>query len=447
MNPEDIRRQLAALGTELDELRQLDTLTDEQDRRVDAIVSEINDLGQKLVRAQNIAAASASAGEAAEFVQGQSQSRGTVAGVRALQPGAANPRGREGRDQREYRSLGQRMVESGDFQTLQQRNGQGVAVLEFESFHQERTLQQRAMAHTGILPADYLEPMRIPGISRPDDVFGSLRDVLTVGQASADSLVYFSEDVFTNNAKVVPEATHTASGDETPAHASVKPESAITFTQATSAVVTIAHWIPITRQMIWNAPEMQTYIEGRLIDGLKLKEDDDLLNGDGSAGSMTGLLETANIQILDATYFGSNPVADDGTPNENFNRVKRADTLIATIGRARSNFVVLNPVDHEQFMTSTDAQQQYFGAGPFAAGNVPTLWGKRVVINENQPQGRALVGDGRHATIWDRMQAQVLVGTIDNQFIRNALTLLAEERIGLTVFRPKAFADVSLAAA
>src|SRR5690606_18328331 len=107
-------------------------------------------------------------------------------------------------------------------------------------------------------------------------------------------------------------------------------------------------------------------------------------------------------------------------------------------------FVVLNPVDDERLMVTTDAQQPDFGAGPFAAGNVPTGWGLRTVVNENMAVGTALVGDGRQATIWDRMQAQVSGGTIDKQFIRNMLTLLAEERVGLTVFRPQAFAEVEL---
>jgi hypothetical protein len=49
------------------------------------------------------------------------------------------------------------------------------------------------------------------------------------------------------------------------------------------------------------------------------------------------------------------------------------------------------------------------------------------------------------AAVWDRMQAQILVDTIDDQFVRNMLTLLAEERLALTVFRPAAFAEVALA--
>src|SRR5690606_39711197 len=105
--------------------------------------------------------------------------------------------------------------------------------------------------------------------------------------------------------------------------------------------------------------------------------------GDGSSGNMTGLLNVSGVQVLDGTYFTTNPVAGAGTDNELFNRILRARTLIATVGRAQANFVVLNPVDHERLMVTTDAQQQHFGAGPFAAGNVPTLDRKSTRLNSS----------------------------------------------------------------
>jgi hypothetical protein len=48
------------------------------------------------------------------------------------------------------------------------------------------------------------------------------------------------------------------------------------------------------------------------------------------------------------------------------------------------------------------------------------------------------------AAIWDREDANILVDTINDQFVRNMLTILAELRAALTVFRPSAFVDVTL---
>lgn len=421
----NIKEMLGRMDKAIDDLtaiRAKEELTEQEEEQVRQLVAEVNDLGPKIKEWR------ATDANISEYQDGK-RSNG-AAGMLVAKGDAATVQQREVR-----KSLGERFVASDEFKTLQNLNGQGAARMGLESFHME----QRALVSTGTLPDDYLEPMRVPGIQRPSDPFGSLRDVLTVGQTDSDALIFFKETAFTNNAGVVGEAT--ATGGET----GLKSESALTFDQETSTVVTIAHWIPITKQTLWNAAEIRTYIEGRLIDGLKLAEDDQLLNGDGTSGNMTGLLETSGVQALDATYFTANPVADSGTVNELFNRILRARTLVATVGRAQANFVVLNPADHEVLQATTDAQRQYFGAGPFAAGNVPSLWGMRTVINERIAEGTALVGDGRQATIWDRMQAQVSAGLVGDQFIRNMLTLLAEERVGLTVFRPQAFAAVELA--
>lgn len=419
MNLEKLRAQMDELITELEGLRALDELNDEQEARAGELIAKVNELGPKIRQAE----------EAERMVSKHNegkQSRGAVANV---QP---KGNGREQRKQDEdYVSFGQRMIDSEEFKAVQESGGRGVATIK---------LEQRDLVHTGVLPADYVEPMRIPGIQRPSDPFGSLRDVLTVGQTNSDALIYFRETSFTNNAAEVGEATATDGSTGR------KPESALTFDQVTESVVTIAHWIPITKQTLWNAPELRSYIEGRLIDGLRMREDAQLLNGNGTGNNLTGLLNVTGVQALDDAYFTANPLANNGN-NENFNRVLRARTLIATVGRASANFVVMNPMDHEVFMSTTDANHQYFGAGPFAAGNVPTLWGMRTVVNEHIDAGTVLVGDGRQATIFDRMQAQISVGTIDDQFVRNQLTILAENRLGLAVFRPQAFAVVELAEA
>jgi HK97 family phage major capsid protein len=428
--------------TRLDELRTKDGtdegLTDDENREVDALIAEVNDLGPQIVRAKSLDAISS------DHKSGQ-ESNGRVSGVIAR----GERKVEDTHEPRERRSLPRQFFDSDEMETLRARQGQGVASFDIKSFWNMRSaaaddMEQRAPVHTGTLPADYLEPQRIPGIQRGSDLFGSLRDVLNVGVTDKESLVFFRELVFTNNAAFVGEAT--VSGDTS----GTKPESAITFEQDIATIGTIAHHLPITRQLLWSAPEFESYINGRLIDGLRLEENNQLLNGDGVGENPSGLLNTAGIQYLDNTattgYWAVNPVDGVGTSNENFERLLRARTLVSTVGRARANFVVLNPVDHEKFLATKDGQRQYFGQGPFNGAPVSTIWGLRVVENENIAAGNALVGDGRQATIWDRMQATVSTGTIDKQFIRNMLTLLAEERVGLAVDRPQGFAHVELAA-
>ena len=299
----------------------------------------------------------------------------------------------------------------------------------------------RTLIYTGALSADMISPQLVPGFFRGDDLQGTgVRDVLLNGQTTSDAIIFFRELLFTNAAAGVAEATATGGSS------GLKPESALTFEQATAPVVTIAHWIPITRQTLQDAAQLQTYVEQRLIDGLKLEESDQLLNGGGSP-DLTGILGTTNVQALDATYFAANAVTNVGEPQENFNRILRGKTKVRSTGRARASFAVLNPTDLENMLTLGNQMGNYYGAGPFGNGtNNTNLWGLRVVEDENIAAGTALVGDGRMAAVWDRMQAQIFIGTIDDQFVRNMLTILAEERLALTVFRPTAFAKVTLAA-
>jgi hypothetical protein len=47
------------------------------------------------------------------------------------------------------------------------------------------------------------------------------------------------------------------------------------------------------------------------------------------------------------------------------------------------------------------------------------------------------------ATLFDREEAAVRVGLIDDQFVRNMQTILAELRVAFAVWRPNAFARIT----
>ena len=71
----------------------------------------------------------------------------------------------------------------------------------------------------------------------------------------------------------------------------------------------------------------------------------------------------------------------------------------------------------------------------------PRIWGKRVVATNSIAEGTFLVGAmAMGAQIWDRMDAAVQISYEDgDNFKKNMATLLAEERLALTVYRPSAF--------
>jgi HK97 family phage major capsid protein len=441
----ELRGRMNVVASEMATLGQKSERSAEEESRLDAVLAEFNDLGPKIEREATIEAATRSAAS-------MNESRGRISGNEQQETGKRDDAGEVIKIDR--RSVGARFADSEQLKRYVaggMANGTVSEQFAAGSFYRKHQMRHtadmspeelRAIVQTGNLPADYIAPQQVSGIFRGDDLQGSLRDVLINGTTQSDAVVFFRELLFTNAAAGVPQATHTAAASETPANASVKPESTITWEQDIAPVVTIAHWIPITRQTLSDAGQIRTYVEERLMAGLRQEESDQLLNGAGT-NDLEGLLPTTGVQDLNAAYFLGAPVADAGTDNENFNRIRRAKTLVRTVGRAIPNFVVINPADLEQF---DNANEQYFGTGPYGGSNPARLWGLRVVEDEHIAENTALVGDGRMAAVWDREQANILTGYIDNQFTRNMMTILAEERLALTVFRPAAFAEVALVA-
>ncbi len=262
---------------------------------------------------------------------------------------------------------------------------------------------------------------RLPGIVNNPNRVLTIRDALPVGRTSSNLVEFTKENVFTNSA---------AAQYASPARENVtKPESGITFTLASAAVVTLAHFIPVSRQVLDDSPQLESYVNSRLTFGLKLEEEDQLLNGAGTSGNLSGLLASGN--------------------NVAYNRAVSGDTHIDTLRRAiiqaslsefEADTVVINPADWEAITLTKATDGQYVISNP-ADMLAPRIWGKRVVATNSIASGTFLVGAmTMGAQIWDRMDAAVQISYEDgDNFKKNMATLLAEERLALTVYRPSAF--------
>jgi len=260
-----------------------------------------------------------------------------------------------------------------------------------------------------------IQPMQVPGIIMPGQRRLVIRDLLAQGRISSNSLEYVREELFTNNAKTVAEKA-------------LKPESDITFSKQTANVKTVAHWIQASRQVMDDAPMLQSYVNNRLMYGLALKEEDMLLNGDGTGDDLDGINHVAT--------------AYEQTLNETGDT--RADLIAHAIYQVtESEFsasgIILNPRDWHGIALLKDNEGRYIFGGPQAfTSNV--MWGLPVVPTRAQVQGTFTVGGFDMASqVWDRMDASIEVSREDrDNFVKNMLTILCEERLALAHYRPKA---------
>jgi len=299
----------------------------------------------------------------------------------------------------------------------------------FKAMQEGRSKFARVELKTAIVNATGQNQPLVPSqrvvgiINNPNRVL-TIRDLLPVGRTTSNLVEYTKENVFTNNAG--PQYS-------SPDYENVtKPESGITFTLASAAVATLAHFIPVSRQVLDDSAQLESYVNGRLVYGLKLEEEDQLLNGNGTSGNLGGLLKSGNFTA--------------------YNRAVTGDTKLDTIRRAltqaqlsefTADAIVLNPADWETIELQKSSYGEYiFGGdmGPIDALG-PRIWGKRVVATNSITAGTFLVGSFMMgAQIWDRQDAAVQISYEDgDNFKKNMATILAEERLALTVYRPAAF--------
>ena len=255
-------------------------------------------------------------------------------------------------------------------------------------------------------------------------------DLIPRVPTDSDTVEYVKETAFTNSAAFTAEATATTGTSGT------KPESALTFAVATEAVKSLAHWIPVTNRMLADAPAIRGIINGRLLLGLDLILESQVLVGDGSDENLTGITNPAGINIQGM-----------GTDNQ-LDALFKGRTQVRVNGKGRPNACVLHPNDWQAIRLSrenaaTGTLGGYLMGPPSQVGAV-TVWGIPVVEAEALTENTGLVGDfSMGCTLFDREQAAVRVGTINDQFVRNMQTILAELRVAFVVWRPTMFTKVT----
>ncbi len=302
------------------------------------------------------------------------------------------------------KSMGQMVTESEAFASFSGRGSVTIPV-------------QNAITSLTGSAGDLIVPQRVGFISQPVQRL-TIRDLLTWGRTTSNSIEYVRETGFTNNADVV---------SENPTND--KPESTISFELDSAPVATIAHWINASKQVLADAAMLASYIDGRLRYGLKIKEEAQLLKGSGVGLNITGLITAATAYSNPGVTVQAETAID---------RLRLA-LLQVTLAEYEADGIVLSPIDWCAIELTKTTDNQYLFTTPTGLV-VPSLWGRPVVSSQSMTAGDFLVGAfAQAAQGWDREDANVTISTENkDNFVKNMVTILCEERVGLTIFRPEA---------
>lgn len=275
----------------------------------------------------------------------------------------------------------------------------------------------------GIVPFPYVAP--------------KLRDVVTNGTTTSDKIEYV-QMTRTGDANHVNAAAGVRESPDTTGTVGVKPQSGFGFRKASADIITVAHWIPVTKQALSDAAQIRTMIDNFLRQGLE--EEIERMIVEGNAAAPTKGEEEWN------GIFNTTGVQSQAWDGDLHRTVRRAIGKVTRLG-GNVSAVLVSPEVDEELDLMVNAQGNYYAGGPYGTGPA-TLWGRpRIVIPALSGRDSVIVGDLAQCVLWDREQASITVtDSHADFFVRNLVAILAECRAGFGVLNPSLLVDAAAAA-
>ena len=241
--------------------------------------------------------------------------------------------------------------------------------------------------------------------------------------------LFSTEQISGNAVTFYPESSTVEGGPDVVAEGAKKPM--MSFGDPTAKTVSlskIASYMKETEELVEDTPWLATAINGRGMYEHQLKVEDFLV---------AQLIGTSGVQTQ--TGLGADEIF-------------KAATAVKNQTKLPADAVVINPADYQTLRLAKDQNGQYYGGGYFYGqyGNggiieQPSIWGLRTVVSAAVPAGEAIVGAFRlGAEVLKKGGVTVdIANQNEDDFIKNLITILIEERIALAVRRPDAFVILS----
>jgi len=319
----------------------------------------------------------------------------------------------------ETKSIGERFTESEQYKNTIAAGLKSTPSFEVKNFFKKDL--DSAAANGGLLTTTYVYPQIV---AAPDTQL-RLRDLMNVQGITSPSIEYIEESGFVNAAAPVVEKA-------------IAPQSDLTFEQKTAQVRNIAHFIPATKNVLDDAAQLRNYVDNRLLYGLKMTEEAQILFGSGTGEDLLGLMTHTGTQDL-----GTRATADVTM----IDHIRRAITLARLAGYPVTA-IVLHPSDWETIELSKGTDGHYIFTSVNDGGQM-RLFRTPVVESTSMTEGSFLAGSlGIAAQLLDREQSNIRVSeSHSDYFTRGMLAILAEERLAMPVYRPEALVKGSFAVA
>ena len=300
-------------------------------------------------------------------------------------------------------------------------NTEGLKALNLEALK-----GQRGSTSTELKAATTVEGPVIPVVSHNVGEINyklGVRDLFGREAISGNTLTYFVMGATEGSPNGI------ALNEQGTAKAQIQP----TYEPITEALKKIAAYIKETDELLSDAPFLESVVRGRLVYEQQKAVEAHLIS------------DLANTSGINTTYESAGIT---------FDNLLSAKMAIEAATGYEADAILINPVNLATLLLSKDGSQQYMMGGPAYApygngayGAYLPIWGCKVVASSAVPQGEAYIGafkQGASVVTKANEGLRVEVSNSDqDDFIKNLITVRAEERILLAVRVPGAFAHVT----
>lgn len=317
----------------------------------------------------------------------------------------------------EVKTAGENVVEADNFKAF--RDGTALkARVELTEKFDKKELANPITTPTGGVVQAYRRPGILQGAFRPLTIEGLFPTI----PVTTNSFEYVQEKEADN----VNGAAFVAEGAQ-------KPFGSTAFETKTGNIKTIAHLARVSKQLLADAPALVAYINQRIVYGIDLVVEDQLVTGNGSGQNLSGILNTGNYTDHGVTALKQLPK----NPTT-FDLILMAKAKVEQ-AFFRPNVILMNPADWTNLQMEKNTSGDYYLGHP-ASVAPKYLWGLPVWTTPAMTAGKFLVGDfTQAATLWTRQGMTVEMFEQDSDNVqKNLVTIRAERRLGFGVERAKA---------
>lgn len=208
----------------------------------------------------------------------------------------------------------------------------------------------------------------------------TILDMISIGSTTTEIVEWVKQTLATNNAGSAAEGVAFS-------------ESDYRWSVETAQVQEVGHFAKTTKRALKDEGQLRTLVDTDMVDGLRAKVQQLIIQGAGAGTDFRGLLNTPDIgSVVFNPALGDVYLADT---------VHRGMTVVrvATKGATEPTAIGIHPNDWEKHVLAKDQNDNYINGGPNAQGP-RTIWGLTPIVHVAFPEGNPLIGDYKKAKLW-----------------------------------------------